>query len=299
LPLLFTLERGNLILVAFACFVVAYGGIARSPWVRALAIAATINFKPYLLLPAMAHAVKREWRMLELAGFATTALYLLTLAMVGGGTPMEIVTNTANWVIFQSGQIWGEIYFSTSYAPLLLLRTAPIPVLEFVPSKLVDTIELIVPLAIRASQAVALTALAAAWVQPGAVSRHRVSALVFAAYLVTQSPGGYTQTFLVFLVLLEGFRRPGPIIAVVCAYILCLVAEWPISVVLEVSSTSWLGNRPVGPAFAIALGHFLRPGLVMVILWALAIDTVVEVVRAHRSHRPTLWLAPAHRQEPG
>ena len=293
LPLLFTLERGNLILVAFACFVLAYGGVARSRWIKALAIAATINFKPYLLLPALGHAVKREWRALELAGFATVALYLVTLAMVGGGSPMEIVSNTANWVVFQSGQIWGEIYFSTSYAPLLLLRTAPIPVLEFVPSKLVDTIEMIVPIAIRAAQAAALTALVAAWVQPRAIPGHRVSALLLAAYLVTQSPGGYTQTFLVFLVMLEPFRRPGPIVAIVSAYILCLVGEWPFSVVLEVSSNSWLGERPVNPVFAIGLGQFLRPGLVMLILWGLAFDTVVQAAKAHRIRRPSLWLAAA------
>ena len=47
-----------------------------------------------------------------------------------GGTPMEIASNTANWVLFQSGQIWGEIYFSTSYAPLLQLKVAPIAVLD-------------------------------------------------------------------------------------------------------------------------------------------------------------------------
>ncbi len=98
LPLLFTLERGNLILVAFACFVVAHGPlVTRGPW-RWLASAATINFKPYLLLPVLAHAVKRDWRALELAGIATIVLYLVTLAIVGAGTPVEMVANTANWV---------------------------------------------------------------------------------------------------------------------------------------------------------------------------------------------------------
>lgn len=293
LPLLFTLERGNLILVAFACFVVAYGDIVRSRWIRAVAIAATINFKPYLVLPALAAGVKRHWRALELAGIATIALYLVTLAMVGSGTPMEIASNTANWVLFQSGQIWGEIYFSTSYAPLLQLKVAPIAVLDFLPSRVVETIYLLVPVIIRSSQAAALMGLAAAWVQPGAVTTNRVAAIVLAAYLVTQSPGGYTQTFLLFLVLLEPFRRPGPIVAVVCAYLLCLVGEWPLATVLNVSSTSWLGERPVSPSFAIGIGQFLRPGLIVLILWSLVIDTVIQVARAHRTHRPNLGLAPA------
>ncbi len=293
LPLLFTLERGNLILVALACFVVAYGDVVRSRGVRALAIAATINFKPYLVLPALAAGVKRHWRALELAGIATIALYLVTLAMVGSGTPMQIAANTANWVLFQSGQIWGEIYFSTSYAPLLQLKVAPIAVLDFLPSRVVETIYVLVPAVIRASQAAALLALAAAWLQPTAVTANRVSAILLAAYLVTQSPGGYTQTFLLFLVLLEPFRRPGPIVAVICAYLLCLVGEWPLATVLNVSSASWLGDRPVNPSFAIGVGQFLRPGLIVLILWSLVLDTVVQVARAHRTHRPSLGLAPA------
>jgi hypothetical protein len=293
LPLLFTLERGNLILVAFACFAIAHGPLVRSPRLRGLAAAATINFKPYLLLPVLAHAVKREWRPLELAGIATVALYLVTLAIVGSGTPGELAANTANWVVFQSGQVWNEIHYSTSYAPLLLVRNAQIPVLEFVPSRTVETIEWLVPLVIRASQALALLALAAAWLQPRALPLHRVSTLLLAAYLVTQSPGGYTQTFLLFLVLLEPWRGPGPIVAVVCAYLLCLVADWPLSTVLELSTASWLGGRPVYPSFGLALGHFVRPGRVVLILWALSLDSIVRVVRAHRLHRPSLGLAPA------
>ena len=294
LPLLFTFERGNLILAGFACFALAHGPLVQSPRWRAIASAATINFKPYLLLPVLAHAVKREWRPLELAGIATVGLYLVTLVLVGGGTPTEIVSNTANWVVFQSGQVWNEVNYSTSYAPLLTLRAAaPIPLLNFVPSRTVETIEWIVPLVIRASQGLALLALAAAWLQPRAVPLHRVSALMLGAYLITQSPGGYTQVFLLFLVLLEPFRRPGVILAIVCAYLLCLVGDWPLATILDVPGESWLGGRPVMPAFGLTVGHFLRPGLIVLILWGLAFDTIAQVARAHRLCAPSLALMPA------
>ncbi|WP_210766652.1 hypothetical protein [Caenibius tardaugens] len=83
LPLLFTLERGNLILVALPFFMIAHGPLIRSgPW-RWLSAAVTINFKPYLVMPVLALAVQRDWRRLELAGIATIALYLVTLALVG------------------------------------------------------------------------------------------------------------------------------------------------------------------------------------------------------------------------
>lgn len=291
LPLLFTLERGNLILVCFAFFVLAHGPIASSPRWRWIGMAATINFKPYLLVPSIALAIRRDWRSLEMAALATVALYLVTLAIVGAGTPMELAANTANWVVFQSGQVWNEIHYSTSYAPLLLVRGSQIPVLQFVPSETVETIEQLVPIVIRASQCAALIALAAAWLQPRALTHHRIAAILLGAYLVTQSPGGYTQTFLLFLVLLERWRGAGPIAAIVCAYLLCLAADWPLSTVLDLSINSWLGGRPVSPSFGLAIGHFVRPGLIVLILWALVLDSLVQIVRAHRVHRPSLGLA--------
>nr|WP_255696768.1 hypothetical protein [Sandaracinobacteroides sayramensis] len=291
LPLLFTLERGNLILAALPCFMLAHGPLLRSEGWRALAVAATINFKPYLLLPALGRAFSREWRPLEWAGLATIGLYLLTLAAVGGGTPGEIVSNTANWIVYQGGQVWNEVNYSTSYAPLLMLRLAPIPLLDFVPSQTVERIEWLVPLIIRASQVVALLALAAAWVQPRALSPQRIAALLLGVYLVTQSPGGYTQAFLLFLVFLERWKGAGPIAAIVSAYLLCLVADWPLASILELNSNGWLSGRPVIPSFGLTAGHFLRPGLVVLILWALSLDSLARVARAHRLHRPTLGLA--------
>lgn len=293
LPLLFTLERGNLILVAFTCFMIAHGPLTSSKRWKLLASAAAINFKPYLLLPVLAYAVKREWRMLELAGIATVALYLATLAWVGAGTPMELVSNTANWVVFQSGQVFNEVNYSTSFASFLAIREADMPVLQFVPSRMIETIETIVPLAIVTTQAIALIALLAAWVQPGAVPLHRLALLLFGAYVVGQSPGGYAQTFLIFLVFLEAWRAPGPIVAVICGYLLCLLGDWQIARVLEITSDSWLSGRTVMPDFGLTYGHFIRPALVILIIWALACDSVVRVARAHREHRPLLGLAAA------
>ena len=291
LPLLFTLERGNLILAALPCFVIAHGPLVRSRGWRTLSSAATINFKPYLLLPVLALAVKRDWRALELAGIATVAVYCVTLALVGSGGPLELASNTANWVVFQGAQVWNEVNYATSYAPLLTIRTTPIPILQFVPSRTVETVEWLVPLIIRASQAITAAALAAAWLQPRAVTQARVATLLLGAYLVTQSPGGYTQTFLLFLVLLEPWRRPGPVVAIVCAYLLCLVGDVPLAKVLDVAGESWLGGRPVTASFGLTLGHFVRPGLIVILVWALALDTVREVARAHRRYRPSLALA--------
>ena len=293
LPMLFTVERGNLILVAFALFMIAHGPVTASkPW-RWFAAAVTINFKPYLVLPMLAHAVKRDWRTLEVAGIATIALYLVTLALVGSGTPMELAANTANWVVFQGGQVWNEVNYSTSYAPLLMFRTLDMPLLQFVPSRLIETIEFLVPIVIRSSQLVALAALAAAWLQPRALPTHRIAAILLGAYLVTQSPGGYTQLFLLFLVLMETWKGAGPIAAIICAYLLCLVGDWPLATVLDVTSASWLGERTVTASFGLTAGHFIRPGLIVILVWALSLDSIARVVCAHQGERPSLGLVAA------
>jgi hypothetical protein len=290
LPLLFTLERGNLILVALPAFILAYGPVTHSGAWRAVAVAVTINFKPYLLLPALAQALRREWRPLELAGIATVLLYLVTLAWVGSGTPGELATNTANWVQFVAGQVWNEVNYSTSYAPFLLLRESQLPLLQFVPSRLVEGIEAAVPLAIRSTQCLALAALAAAWLQPRALTQGRIATILLGAYLVTQSPGGYTQAFLLFLVLLEPWKG-GAAIAIIAAYLLCLVGDWPLASVLKLETQSWLSGRPVLPEFGLTIGHFVRPGLVILIVWSLSIDALVRVALAHRATRPVLGLA--------
>ncbi len=293
LPMLFTIERGNLILVAFAFFMIAHGPVTASrPW-RWFAAAVTINFKPYLVLPMLAHAVKRDWRPLEIAGIATIALYLVTLALVGSGTPGELASNTANWVVFQGAQVWNEVNYSTSYAPFQMFRTLDIPLLQFVPSRLVETIEHTVPIVIRTTQLTALAALAAAWLQPKALPLHRISAILLGAYLVTQSPGGYTQLFLLFLVLMEPWKGAGAITAITAAYLLCLVGDWPLASVLDVTGTSWLGERTVTASFGLTAGHFIRPGLIVVIVWALSLDSIARAVRAHRDTRPSLGLVPA------
>lgn len=292
-PLLFCLERGNLILVCLVPFIIAYGNIAVRPFWRWLSIAITINFKPYLVLPSLAFGVKRKWRALEAAGLLTIAVYLVTLMVFGSGDPLTMYENTGLWVAFTSGQFWEQSYFSTTYATLLLIRTSSFPILTFVPSEIVDAALWAIPLLIRSSQLVAVAALAAAWLQPRAVPLARIAALFAGVHLITQSPGGYALVFLIFLVFLEPQRRLGPGIALACCYLLSLSYDHVVASVISGNSTSWLSGQAVPVHFGLAVGQLVRPGLVLIVLWALALDTIAQVYRAHREHRPCLGFAPA------
>jgi hypothetical protein len=278
LPLLFTLERGNLILPCFLAFAVAHAPVCRNRAARALAAGLTINFKPYLILPVLARVLTREWRALEWAAAATVAIYLVTLALAGGGTIDELVRNTTSWVSFVGGQVWNEVNYSTSYAPFLNLPRSGVPLLDFVPSRVVEGVQWAVPRLIRVTQGLALAALVPAWIVPGVLTRARIAALILGAYLVTQSPGGYTQVFLVFLVLLEPWQGTGARIALVSAYALLLTGDMVIAPILELQSNSWLSHAPVTPRFGLTLGHVLRPGLVVLIVWALALDAIGQVL---------------------
>jgi hypothetical protein len=292
-PMLFCLERGNLVLVCLVPFILAYGNLAVPRFWRWVSIGLTINFKPYLVLPSLALGVKREWRALEGAALLTIAIYLLTLIYVGSGSPMQLFENTGIWVKFNSGQFWEQSYFSTSYATLLMVNESPFPILRYVSSETVELLNRIIPMVIRISQIAALAALIAAWLQPRAVDLARIAALLMAVHLITQSPGGYTLAFLLFLVFLDQSRRVGPTIALVCGYALALSYDRVVATVMDTNPTSWLSGMMVSAKFGLAIGQMVRPGLLLLILWALALDTIAEVIRAHRRNRPSLRLVPA------
>jgi hypothetical protein len=290
LPMLFAVERGNLIVPCFIFFVIAYGGIVRSPVVKAIAAAFTINLKPYLLVPVLSFAIRRKWRLFELSGIATIVVYLITLALHGGGSPIEILRNTADFTSTAQGDILQLTYYSTSYAPLLEALPKTLPLLLFTPSTIIETSQLFLPLAIRASQAIVLLCLVGAWLQPQALTNHRVTALLVAVLLVTSSSGGYTQIFLVFLVFLEPWRRIGQIIALTGIYILSLNFEYTLSSLPLRQTVSWLSGQAVTVDFGISIGFFARPGVIIVVLWALALDSLLLIARAHRQSAPVAAL---------
>ena len=293
LPLLFTLERGNLILVGFIFFVLAYGDVTNSRIIRSLSIAATINFKPYLVLTTLAYAVKRDWRRLELAAILTIILYFVTYSMLGEGSPMELVENISNWVAFTNGLIWEQVFYSTSYVPFLEFDTHRFPTRDFLGSQTVEIISTVIPIIVNFSRLLVLITLIGAWLQPRALSTLRVMTILLSGSLMNQSPGGYTMVFLIFLVFLERFERPGPIIAIVIAYLLCIPADYVFSNVIEMNGDAWLSGRSVMAAFGPSVGMFVRPGFIIVMLWALAFDSLMLIWREHRRSHPNFALSPA------
>ena len=82
------------------------------------------------------------------------------------------------------------------------------------------------------------------------------------------------------------------IVALIMGYALSVPYDYVLSTIITSSGNSWLGGRTVTAPFGISVGIFLRPGFIVVMFWALALDSLLLIARAHREQRPTLALDP-------
>ena len=291
--MLYALERGNLILLCLTFFIIAYSDLARSRWARWVSAAVTINLKPYLLLPLLSLPIRRDWRSFEIVGVLTLLIYLVTWGIFGQGDPLTIMRNLRDWSINYNDQAWQPIFYTTTYAPMLNVQTFHLPVLKFLSSRVVDNVLWDIPVLIGTSQLVTLLCVIGAWLQPAALPKHRIASVLLAAGLVSESWGGYTQILLLFLVYLEPWKRPGQIVALISAYVLNFSAEIIITLFPVGNEpwqrTGWLAGRSIEHQFGLGWGQFVRPGLIALILWGLAIDSLHLILKAHRDQPIWPW----------
>jgi hypothetical protein len=114
------------------------------------------------------------------------------------------------------------------------------------------------------------------------VPRYRLVFLTIAIALITSEAGGYTQILMILFVFMEPWRGFGRKWAIVVSYILCIPADYPIDNVPPVVRESFLSGRQVVAEYAVGIGPFLRPGLIMSLAIALALVTIFDVCRRIR-----------------
>lgn len=290
LPLVYSLERGNLITAAFACFVVAYGDIVRSRPIRIIAAGLAINFKYYLLAPSFAFALKRGWRDFELIGLAALMIYVVSLALFGSGTPFEILGNLSDWVVINAYAVWDQAYYSTTYSTLLWFDVRQFPVRDYAGSKVIDLVVAAIPIVVRASQLVGFACIALTWLRPQTLSVRRVALILMLTSIIAQSPGGYAEMFIVFLVFMERADTISMRFATICAYLISIPYDLTAGTFRVNNQDAWLSGRTLEVAFGFNFGSVVRPGLLLLILWAVAIDSFIRLVRAHREGRSMIGL---------
>jgi hypothetical protein len=298
LPMLYALERGNLIVPCFVFFALGHARILRQSWLRWLAIGATINFKPYLLLAVLPYAARRKWRWLEGCGLATLLVYLASFALVGDGNPLQLIRNQLHWSDFVSNQYWWNVYYSTSFTSIVNAAVSPLPVLQFVGSRTVEGGLFWLNAIMLVGAGGVAASLLVAWNRPVAAPASRLAALGLSVVMTLSNPGGYMGVFLIFLILLE--RGDGVLlnIAIAAAYLLCIPFDYMFLRVFGNEHSSWLGGREVTATFGLTLGQFLRPALILLIQYVLVLATLTDAIRKRPGAAPlgspeTGALAPA------
>ena len=282
LPMLFTLERGNILLLCFTCVLLAYGPLVKSVRVKWLAAAFAINLKIYLVGTIFAQLLRRKWRWFEGAALATVIVYLVSFAVYGAGWPGELYRDIRDFATFFHAGTPLDLWYSITYRPLLSLLQGAFPTTSIVGSYWVEVLTSAIPVIICASQAlIAVAAAAASW-RPAAVPQFRVVFLSIALALVSSEAGGYTQVLLLLFVFMEQWRGVGRKIAILIAYVLSIPADMLISPTPPQVQPGFFGMGQVTTEFGVGLMPFARPGLVIIMAVALSLVTIRDALEDAR-----------------
>ena len=281
LPMLYALERGNLLIPCFTCFVLAFGDLLRWRAARWLAMALAINFKPYLIFSLLPFVGRRAVAGLVLCGLLFVAVYGLTYLVEGSGSPLEVIANESRYAEVKSARFFSDLYFATSYWPLIrLLRAAPHGLVLASPV-VAHAISLALEVLIRLSQIAFFSCCAIALLRPKRVDIRRFGAMVACISLTAFTTGsaGYVQIFLFFLLFYEPWRGPVRIVILSCAYLLCLPVDYVIRPVIHDPAVSFLTGRHVVEDFGLSIGQLLRPGLLLVVQWGLIVTNASDLLK--------------------
>lgn len=289
LPMLYALERGNLLLLAFTMVVLAFGPLVASARMRWLALGMAINFKVYLIAALAPQLLKRRWRWFEGALIGTLLVYLASWLALGAGSPGEIYRNIAAVSgEFEAGSLL-DGWYAITYTPFLsILNGSYIPITALIGSDVVEGLALLLPLLQRVTQVLIALAAVATFVRPEAVPVHRATCLGVLMALVTSESGGYTQIILFFFIFMENWRGLARPIAITIAYLMCIPADIIIDNYPPGVAESWIGGGPVFVYYVLSVGPFVRPLGVMIIAWCIA-GLVLADVRRDFAANPGGW----------
>lgn len=278
LSMLHSVERGNVITLCFACFVLAHGPLLKSARAKWIAAAVSINFKLYLFTAVVPYLLKRRWLWVEAALLCAIAMYVVGLAILGRGLPSEIFENIVYFSSNSRVTALQDLWFGATYQGVVtLIVDSDYPIASLIGSNNTDVALLVARTLPAVTQASIVIAAMAAWLRPEAVPSYRLANFGCSLALVTIESGGYVHMFTVFLALLEPWRGFGRKWAIVCAYIVSIPADIFIYPLPPVLRPGWLNGAPIFASYWMTVGPFVRPGLFMMIPLSLAMVTLHDV----------------------
>ena len=297
LPMLDTVERGNLTLLSFTFLLLALGPLLKSARLRWLAAGIAINFKIYLIAAIIPLVVKRRWRWVEGALISFVLVYLISYALLGRGTPKEIYDNIRDFAEITSGQILDQ-WYTTTYKPLLsLISEGVFPLGLLIGSRNVDLVAQILPLLQHVVQACVLLALVMTMVRPEPIPPYRVINLGILLVLITIEVGGYSMIYFMPFTLLELWRGFARRWAIVMCYILALPLDIIVDRAFPMARETYFGDHDTIINFYVTVGPFVRPLMILSIALALSLLTIQVLWREiHRQSEGQRWRL--HRDNP-
>ncbi len=279
MPMLYAWERGNLIVPCFTFFILGHGRLLKSAWARWLCLAASVNFKPYLVVTVLGGVLRRRWRWAEGCAVAIVTLYFASYAVFGQGNPLKVLTNIIGFSDYAPVIRLNSIIYAPTYIELLQLLKSPFPVMNIIGSKPIETMEKIIPFAVRVGEFGSFACVAGAIWRPKAFPAYRIAAIFMAILLTVSEPGGYAEVFLFFLVFFERWKHPGQIIAIVATYALCIPWDYQIVGIVHQIKYSYLSGHMVGYDLGITIGTFVRPALLLMLEYGLIIASLFDIFR--------------------
>ncbi len=280
LPMLYALERGNLLIVCFTCFVLGYGDLVRSRWIRCLALATAMNFKPYLVFVVVPMIIKRRGAWVVACGLMGGAIYVATVLWYGSGWPWQIIASETAYAAAPTKSYFSDLYFATSYWPLIrVLSDLPLGLRIATPAT-AAVWSAILTGALRVTQLAALGILALALLRPAGARVRRLAALAVAVSITAFTTGsaGYAQIFLFFLVFYEPWRGATRGAILLATYLLCLPFDYVLLPIVHGPLRSWLGGRWVMASFGVSIGQLVRPALLLTIQSGLVVLNLGDIL---------------------
>jgi hypothetical protein len=292
LPMLYALDRGQLVVVTFAFVVLGFGNILHSARLRWLSIAVAINFKPYLIGAIFPFILKRQWTRFEGSAIAVVLVYGITWYIYGDGSPIKLYENIVGFAdIFQAINFL-DLWYSATYIPMLSLFAGPAPTTLLIGSDRLEFWEVAIPIIWRSIQILIFAAASLSFFLPRVINIQRLALLAIGLSLISSEAGGYTQVFLMFFVMLERWDSPFQKAAILIAYTLCIPAEIWFNLLPPFWYYSYFAERPVFLEYGLGMGPILRPGLILLMCASLALDTLARLYAAWRA-RAILVEAPS------
>ena len=280
LPMLWGLDRGNVILITYIFMLLAYGPLLRSARLRWLFAGLAVNMKVYLIGTIAAQLLHRRWRWAEGALIATALVYLVTYALFGSGTPVEIyhnITAYADGLVINNPL---DIWMASTLLPLQQLTYSDVfPTLLILGSRLTVLIDTLVPIIMHSAQTIILIGAFACFVRPEVIPRSRMLVLSVGLAVMSTEVSGYTEIIVLLFAFMEparGFLRR---YALAAGSLVCIPFDINIDSLPPLAKDTFFFGTSVIVEYAVQIGPFIRPLVTLSIPVALALLTIIEVWR--------------------